>query len=1856
MPPYALIINEGPSASLAVLGSALNSYQIPFMRNPSGFAAFLTTTTLFFLSMLSACNRKTVGLDYTNARDEVPTLGNLVFRFDQPLVKDSLLDQWDSTQYVSFEPKIPGRFRWEHPDELVFSPSQPLAPATTFHATLKSDILQFSSYGRIRTGEELIFHTPDLKLQNDNVSWVLPDQSSTVATPQMELEFNYPINPNSLKDKLTIQIDGKPINYTLQTLSVSDRITLRLLDLKPEDKNLEAKLIVTKGLLPDGGTNGLKEDISLTATIPSPYVLTIGEIRTDHDGSTGTIIVTTSQAITESSLASAISFSPAVKFTATPTEDGFAIHSDNFDQDKSYTLTVAKGLRGAIGGILHEEYSTNITFGELAPSISFANSKGIYLSGKGAQNIEVKIINVPRVKVIISRVYENNLLAAAHYGYDPQETTNGNNTAPSDEEGEGGEEYAATANDDFTFGDVIYQQEIDTRSLPKSTSGGGGRLFNFNIADKLPEFKGIYHVVIRSVKDYWVSDKRFVSLSDIGLIAREGHEKILVFANSIKTAAALPGLNVLAYGNNNQLLGMGTTSADGVAEIAYTRKEYAGFKPAMIIAKSADDFNYLPFTTTRVNTSRFEVGGRRSNNSGLDAFVYPERDIYRPGEKVNFALIVRDRQWKSPGELPIQLKFLLPNGKEMKTFRKTLNTQGGTDGSIDIPESAITGSYSLEVYTSNDVLLATQPFRIEEFVPDRIKVTAKLDKPFLEAGETANMDIHAVNFFGPPAADRHYECEIQVKQRVFNPKNYNNYDFSLSAQNSTSFDKTEREGQTDEHGDAKEKYDVPDFFKNIGLLQATFYATVFDETGRPVSRSTSVDIFTQKTFFGVSDDGYWFYPLNQQVSFPLIALDRNEKVLNGATARVEVIKHEYRTVLTKSGNYFRYESQKEDKQIVSGNVTVSGENTRYNFVPRSPGDYELRVSIPGAGTYVSRSFYSYGAWGGDNNSFEVNNEGHIDISLEKSSYYTGESVKALFKTPFSGRMLVTMETDKVLSYQYVDVNDKRNASLTLPLTADDIPNVYITATLIKPHELSDIPLTVAHGFQSVKVEAKDRKIPVEITAAATARSHTHQKVTVKAVPGSLVTLAAVDNGVLQVTDFETPDPYAHFYARRALEVNGYDLYPLLFPEVKVSLSSTGGDGDVDMKKRVNPMPAKRIKILSYWSGTAQTDGSGEAQFEFEIPQFSGSVRLMAVAYKNESFGSAASAITVADPIVLSSALPRFMSPGDTVTMPVTITNTTGNSTTATAKLNLTGALRSIGDGSQSISIGANSEGHAKFELVAPPAIGVAKVNVDVSGLGEHFNEENEIGIRPTAPLQKTTGAGSISGGSSQQLTFNSGDDIPSTVDYRLVVSRSPAVELGKYLSWLVEYPYGCTEQTVSAAFPQLYFGDLADLVQKNNVNASLRSSANANVLEAIRKIKMRQLYNGAVTLWDNEGSENWWATIYAAHFLYEAQKAGFDVDKSLLSTMLGYINSRLKNRETVLYYYNRDQNKRIVPKEMIYGLYVLALAGQPNVSAMNYYKANPSLLSLDCKYLLAAAYALAGDKKSFREFLPGTFAGEESVAQSGGSFYSDIRDESLALDVLIDVDPGNPQIPTMEKHVMDKLKSRSWFSTQEITFSFLSLGKLARCAAGSSVTADIRVDGRTIASMDANPVKLTTRDFHVNNGAAPRVDISTHGTGLLYYYWEAEGISASGTYKEEDNYLKVRKRFFDRSGRPLIGNTFKQNDLVIVQVTLERTFNTDVDNIVITDMLPAGFEIENPRTKDIPGMDWIKNEDSPTALDIRDDRINLFVDLRSGKQTYYYAVRAVSLGTYHMGPVSADAMYNGEYHSYNGAGTIHIIQ
>ncbi len=1788
-------------------------------------------SVFFFLlaAALSSCNKNKVNLIDTNAQNEIPSLGNLTFTFDKNLCPDSLLNYWDSTEYIIFEPKIQGRFRWQSASELVFSPEYELPPATTFKARITKEILRYSKFtlGKCQIKD---FYTPHVRLENIFAMWNIAEGSSSTAFPQIDLQFNYPVSPSQLKELLSVEMDGERKDISIQTTEPASKISITVMNLKMEDRDLTGKIKIAKGLIPQGGNIGTSQEIENAFSLISPFTLSILHLEADHDGALGTVKIFTSQPVNTDHLNDYISISPSVNLKTEMASDGIILTSEEFDVSKSYSLILKKGLRGKIGGVLKEEYNNTVVFGQLQPRINFVHRKGVYVSAKGSKNVEVLINSIPKVKVIVSKIYESNLLYAQSHGYYPND--NGYNDY------EYGEDYYGNYGSEGVYGDVIYEQIIDTKTLAKR---GSSRLFKFNIEDKLKDYKGIYHIKIRSTEDYWLEDSRFISLSDIGLIAKQTEDKVWVFANSIQSASAISGVSINVVGNNNQQIGSGITNSEGVAEIDLKRKDFDGFKAAMIIAKNGDDFNYLPFRSTRVNTSRFDVGGKRSNSTGLDAFVYTERDIYRPGEKINFSVVVRDMKWKKPGEVPLKLKFLLPNGKELKSIRKTLNEEGSLETQIELSPAAVTGNYTLEVYNGNDVMLTSANVHVEEFMPDRIKLTTTLDKKFLKPGETANLSLNAVNFFGPPAANRKYEVEVQVKGKGFSPEKYSRFDFWLTDRNSD-FESTLSSGTTDENGNATVAYTTDINYQNRGVLQADFFSTVFDETGRPVNRKNSIDIFTQDVFYGLGNDGYYYYGLNQKIAFPIIALNKDEQVLSNVQAHIQVIKHDYKTVLSRYNEYFRYESQRDDKTLVDQNVLINGEQTVFSYVPRTPGEYEIRISKPGTNTFVSNHFYSYGYMSGNYGNFEVDNEGQIDIAPDKKEYSTGDKCKVLFKTPFNGKMLVTLENNQVVSHQYVTV-EGRAASVELNISAQHLPNAYITATLIKPHAESDMPLTVAHGFKSISVLDQARKMPILITAEKSVRSRSHQKVSIKAAPNSKVTVAVVDEGILQITNYKTPDPFGFFYAKRALEVNSYDLYPLLFPELGSMLSSTGGDG-FDMSKRTNPLQNKRVKLVSYWSGIMDASGSGNTEFEFDVPQFSGQLRIMAVAYKNESFGNAEVNMTVADPIVISTALPRFLSPKDTVLMPVTLSNTTKNTTNAMAGLKISGPLKIVGASQQSVNLKAGSETKIDFKIVADARADIGKVTVEVNALSQKFIEETDITVRPAASVQKISEAGAITGGSTRHIEIGNNTFIPSSADYQLIVSKNPALEIADQIYQLIGYPYGCTEQTISKAFPQLYFADLSESMK---LDKGVKVNANYNVQEAIRKIKMRQLYNGAITLWDHEGSENWWASAYAAHFLLEAQKAGFDVEAGLLDNIYKYLNAKLKNKEFVTYYYNQNLKKQIAPKEVAYSLYVLALAGKPQISTMNYYKQNNTLLALDSKYLLSAAFALAGDKSKYKELLPTSFSGETALKESGGSFCSDVRDEGVALAAIMEVEPGNTQVGTMARHLSREIKNRAYLSTQERAFAFIALGKLARQANNASVSAVIKVNGKEIGKTDGSTLRLSSKQLGNGN-----VDVQVAGEGKMYYFWQAEGIRQDGNVPDEDSYLKVRRRFYQRNGSLITNGEFNQNDLIIVGITLEKSYNGTIENIVVTDMLPAGFEIENSRLKELPDATWIKNESYPEHTDIRDDRIHFFTSLSSSSKTFYYSVRAVSTGNFVLGPVMADAMYQGEYHSYHGAGKV----
>ena len=1798
-----------------------------------------------------------------NFEDEIQQAQNLTFTFNKNVGPANQVDEWDSTQYVRFIPAVRGKFKWTTPNELVFSPARAFDPATNYRAELTDDLVKRSPQKDLKvSGEDIAFHTPYLQLTGTE-NWWTRSRETGQPVAKSRLNFNYPISSEEVAGKLAVATDDKALTLQTTPSNAQNSVALTLTN-APVLKNEQPLTVkIDKGLKVPNTAYVSQEAIETTGTLPSRYTLEVTDVQTSFENNRGIVRIVTTQELQPGELNQYYTIQPKVETTAELTENGFVIRGD-FTETDTYVLTLTDQIRGVLSTKLDESVTRDLFFGKMPASIQFANRKALYLSSKGVRNIGLNIVNVSKVQVKIAKVYENNLLNYFRANrYEEYSEKADGSYGPSGA-------FTYSQDDPSDLSDIVVNKTIETGDLPKIRGVSALNLALPDANQGPTNFRGVYLVSVDSKDQAYLGATQMVSISDIGLVARHTQNEVLVWANSIRTAEPLQGVDITLVSSNNQSVYTLKTDGSGFAKFEKVAEKAPGFKIALLTARTNDDFNFLFLPDTQVETSRFDVAGKYDNESGFDAFVYGDRDIYRPGETIHFNTVIRSQAWQSVGEIPVLIRVLTPNGRELRAFRKTTNAQGAVTTDVPLNPAAVTGSYTIEVLNANNVLLTSHGVSVEEFVPDRIKVDVLTDKTSYKSGQTITLSATATNLFGPPASDRAYEIELQLKRKAFAPKDFSDYDFDIPNGSSATtdeatakqdaFPKDVRQGRTNANGQATEKFPLSNLYQDIGLLEAKLFVTVFDENGRPVNRLRRLDVLTQNTFFGVRLPNR-YAATNAPVAAELVALDPAGNLQASASATVDVIRYDYQTVIEKEGSgdqsRIKYSTKRREKSVYTNALVFKEGKAAFHYVPTVSGEYEIRVRRPGALHYAATGFYAYSYGSTSASSFEVSQEGQVLMTLDKPAYQTGSKAKILFKAPFDGKLLVTVERNRVLEQHWLTTNNK-SAEWSFSVGSEHLPNVYITATLIRAMDNTNLPLTVAHGFATVMVADDDTKLPVTITAVTQSRSKTKQTIRVKTARNAQVTLAVVDEGILQLKNFKTPDPYGFFYQKRALEVDSHDLYALLYPELSSRRSSTGGDG-YDLEKRVNPLSNGRVRLVAVWSGILDAGFDGEAEFTVDVPQFSGDLRVMAVAYKDNAFGSANSNMKVADPIIISTGVPRFLSPGDHLDLPVNLSNTTQKPAQITARLSLTGPLVADSTSVQQLTIQPGRESRAMFHVSAQQVIGAGTITITANGLGETFTEKTDITVRPAASLQKTTLSGAVAGGKTQSLQLASGF-LPGTARASITLSRSPVAQYGRELSYLLGYPHGCIEQTISKAFPQLYFADLAKQLSTNTYFVRAGDSdlnPATNVRQAIQTVESLQMPNGGFTMWpgmaalsDGRSNIDDWASTYAVHFLAEAQKAGYEVRGSVLSSALDYLTTLTNNPATENAYTFDEAGgrtaRKVASRTSIYALYALAVAGKANRSSMNYYKQNSGLLTPDSRYLLAATFSQIGDTRSYTSLLPKQFTDNTAGRQTGGSYASPIRNLALVLDALIESDPNNLQIPTLARQLASAVKQADYLNTQEASFAFLSLGKLARQTANSTATATLTAGGKSLGTMTNSLLNLKRVPTNT-----PLV-LNASGSGNVYYFAQSEGVPTSGRIAEEDNGLRVRRDYLTRDGQPM--GHIRQNDLVVVKLTLASTNGLSIENVVVTDLLPAGLEVENPRLTEPRDMAWIQKPNTPDYFDLRDDRINFYTTATGTEKTFYYLARAVSKGRFVIGPVSADAMYNGEYRSYNGAGTVTI--
>lgn len=1810
----------------------------PFFMKTRNVLILLTIALLFW-----SCDRNQVTVTDFEPQGEVQDLQSFTVSFDQDLAPDDAQDQWMTEAFLSFKPEIPGRFKWLNANTLLFSPEAPLKSSQDYTATVNKEVL-FNKKFKLESSQ-YSFHTPYFSAVEAEIYWEHIPRTDHQVRVMANFLFNYEVSPGALTAALSATRDGAPqTSISVTNDKPSKRLTVNLGEVQQTDASQKFEVTLAKGLVSTHSDRGLPSDKTFTLALSPITKLQIMGATSSFSGDDAWVELVTSQEVDDKNLSSYIEIDPQVSGLRYTTRQNRIRIDGDFKPGSTYEVKIKSGLPGLFGGSLEESFEQEVAVANLEPSLDFSN-KGMYLVRGGMHNLAYEAVNVEKAHLRVHEVYKNNLLFFFYQNYDYNNQYYDN---------------SYDYNDGYYvsyYGQELYDEEISFEASPNLRQR---KTLNLDrVLDQ--RFKGIYIAEVRSDQNYWLRDSKLICISDIGLITKKAGDEILVFANSIKTAEPLANVNISLISTNNQTLFSGKTGPDGVIRFSdtYASMEEEGFYPALITAEFGDDFNFLDIRSARVETSRYDVGGKSIPQSGYDCFIYGDRNLYRPGDKAYITAIMRTANLETVKDIPVILKVFNPRGELFQSFTKELDEEGTIEIEMEIPGFAQTGRYRVEVMTGDEQYIKDYSISVEEFVPDKIRVEAKGNNDKFYGGEKLEVDISSEYLFGAPTSNHKYEMDVRLRHASYQSETYKGYNFYAGGTDRNQLQRLNNafyEGTLDENGEVTQSYDIPADLETPGYIKGTATTSVFDLIGRTVSRGVDFNIYPNTYYAGMKSEGYYYRGVNQNINFSIVAVDKDDKAANGATVELSLIRYVWKTVLVKSNRTgrYRYRSERTTVNEWDRTITINGDAEKVNFQVDKSGSYELRANVKGNKYHVAQRFYAYYRGRSGKGSFEIDKEGRVDIVLDKEKYAPGEKAHALFVTPFSGKMLVTVERDNILDYQYVNVTGN-SVELDLDLGAEHLPNAYITATLFRPHTTDNqTPFMVGHGFAPVRVEDANKQLAVEIKApAGKVKPRTTQKITVKtkAEQNIRVTIAAVDEGILQIKGYKTPDPYGEMYAKRSLQVDSYDLYEYLLPEIMAPTSSSPAGGDEGRSKRLNPVKAKRFKLLSYWSGIKRTNANGEVTIDFKIPQFNGEVRIMAVAYKGDRFGSAEQPMKVADDIVLQPSIPRILSVGDTLRMPVSVMNTTDKAGSAQVKLDVSGPVSLISDRSRAVQVSAMGTETTYFTLVGKDEVGTANITLTTSGM-DKVKEEIEIAVRPISPFIRKGDGGSINAG--EEISFTIPDNfVKGTQDATVSVSSFPARGMARHFRYLVRYPYGCLEQTTSKAFPQLYFNELAQQVAP-------KMYQNGNPIyfaqQGMVRIQDMMRYDGGFSYWPRyDGPVNWWSSVFATHFLVEAKNKGFDVNEQVLDKALDYLVRRTANRETysyVSYDGSRRFTKTIADKSALYSLYVLALAGRPEISFMNYYRARPQLLSGDSRYLLAGAYALSKDWAAFNDLVPSSYATERTDRLTGGSFDSEIRSNAIMLNVLLDVNPDHPQVPLIIDY-LSKNMDRCW-STQDRVWTFLAMGKAAKRAADSEVKIEMLVDGKAVNTFDPG-----TASFPADDYAGKRITLKATGKGNTYYGWDTEGIQLNGKVTEEDRNLKIRRTYYDRNGAPITDNAFKQGDLIVCQISLTGGPRT-VDNVAISDLIPAGFEIENPRLRTSASLEWVDkkvNRLRPQYIDIRDDRILLFTSAAPNKTySFYYMMRVVNTGNYRLAPIGAEAMYDPNYRSYHGAGLVKVTE
>lgn len=1830
---------------------------------------------------------------------------------------------------ITTNPVVEGEWFWRDDTQLEFVPKNDWPIGNTY-------VVNFATHGLL---------TPEVKLEKYAAEFTTAAFAATIGDAEhyedpvapmqkkvvVNVKFSHPVDPNEFEKRVVLTREGGKgiwglgesrdrFQVTYDKLKLNAYIHSEQIPIPRKDSYLDVS--IGRGVQAERGGPGTTDTLSQRVPIPGLFSLQvkgqqIALVNNEKGEAEQVLIIETSSPVHENGMDRAVhawvlpEHDPAQPASASPkrwydvAQIGDNVlrastplklsriaaerehtdrHAYKFSADvgRQIYVRVDKGIQSSGGYILEHTSSSFLTVPEFTKEVRIMYS-GSILSLHGERKIPIFARDLPAVRFEIGRLLPDQIQHLVSQS--------------------GGTFGRPEFNSERFNENNLVERFEQTDSLPK-LAPGRTQYHAFDVGQYLAagteNKRGLFLLRVEGYDPQkktplGPSDHRLILVTDLGVVVKKAADGAQdMFVQSVHTGQPVAGATVQILGRNGLAIVTAVTDATGHAVLPSTETFIREQTPTLYVVRKDGDMSFLPVDRAdrRLDFSRFDVGGieNKADAKELSAFLFSDRGIYRPGDEIHIGLIVKAGDWKRElAGVPLEAVIRDSRGMIIRKERLRLDAGGFHEIRHVTREDSPTGTYSVDLFVvTKDIAeespLGSTEIKVEEFQPDRLKMSARLSAEVAE-GWVSPTDLVArvslQNLFGTPAQGRRVQAELRLTPAYPVFPSYSDYAFYDPLRSKESFKDRLPDAKTDLNGEATFELNLQRFANATYRLH--FTAQGFEaDGGRGVGAETVMLVSSQPYLIGYKADGALEYigkKSRRIVNLIAIGPDAKRIAANGLT--LTRLERRFVSVLTRqeSGTH-KYESVRKEIKLTEQPFAIPATGLDYTLPSDQPGDYAIIIKNA-SGLELNRIEYSIAGSANLTRSLESNAE--LQLQLNRKDYAPGAEIEMQIRAPYVGSGLITIEREKVFAYKWFTSKTPNSVQkITLPAGIEG--NAYVSVTFVRDINSREIfmsPLSYGVAPFSISTEKRKQKLSLEATPLLKPGETLRMKLT--AAKPTKAVIYAVDEGILQVANYKLPDPLGYFFQKRALAVDTRQILDQILPEFKqlLALAAPGGDRGDAFGKHLNPFKRKRDKPVVYWSGIVDVGPKG-ITLEYRVPDyFNGSIRVMAVAVSEDALGVAERKSTVRGDFVISPNAPLFVAPGDEFDVGVSIANNvagSGNDANIIAVARVSENLEVISAAKVQQKIGQMREGVVQFRFRARPMPGAAAIEFSVAGAGKAARFTTTLSVRPAIPVFTTLRVGTLRGGVI---------DIPTPrqmyPQYRKLEAGISHIPLGlskALIGYLDNFSYSCTEQLVSQAMPVV-------VLQRRPEFGYNPADANQRLARLIETLRSRQNSEGAFGLWASNEVVAEYASVYAVHFLLEAQERGFAVPQDVLA------NSNVWLRQLAA----REAANLADMRSTAYAIYLLTRRG---TVTSNYLAALEQQLERDHRGLwrkdlvaayMAASHRMMKNNKAADALIGPMRIGEPQKADYANYYDSLIRDAQL---VYLLSRHFPERVRNMPPQSLDALVGgieRGTYNTLSSSYIILALDAYANVVGKA---ADARF---AIAEVLRNG---SLRGLPLPAGLFPRVDFSDQAAKIRFsstsqytawYHTLQSGYDAGVPNKPLRSGIEILREFTDLEGKPL--KTVRTGDEIEVRVRLRSINGATLPNIAVVDLLPGGFDVvlrhsrpgmsaetspeyaegdegeeggegEEGAEEDVPAEPQAPTDTAPLssqkstwqadAIDIREDRMIAYGTVGPTMQVLVYRIKATNSGTFVVPPAFAEGMYDRTIFARSLAATIKV--